>query len=82
MPPSTTILPTLRKRDAAYDNLKYWIIVKGCSTQPGATHYLGPGGWAVSLFSFPCLEAGSVTAIAIATSHAVHWPKKIKFWKF
>ena len=40
-------LPLKEKRDAAYDYLKYWITEKGCSTWPGATHYLGPGGWAV-----------------------------------
>ena len=35
--------PTLRKRDAANDYLKYLITVKGCSTSPGATLYLGSG---------------------------------------
>ena len=42
--------PTLRKRDAAYNYLKYWITVKGCSSLPGAAHYLGPGGWAKKVY--------------------------------
>ena len=29
--------------------------MKGCSTWPGATHYLGPGGWVVRVTSFPFL---------------------------
>ena len=35
--------------------LKYWITVKACSTYLGATHYLGPGGWAVRVTSFPLM---------------------------
>ena len=29
--------------------------MRGCSTLPGATHFLGPGGWAVRVTSFPLL---------------------------
>ena len=37
--PPPPFSPTLRRRDAAYDYVKYWITVKGWSTEPGATHY-------------------------------------------
>ena len=47
--PSTTI--SSEKGDAAY--LQQWMTVKGCYTSTGATHYLGPGGWAVRYAFFP-----------------------------
>ena len=33
--------------------VKYWITVKGCSTKPMSTHYLGPGGRAGRVSSLP-----------------------------
>ena len=42
----------LIEKDAApYDQLKYWVTVKGCSSYHGATRSLGPGGRAVRVKS-------------------------------
>ena len=50
--PSTAISSHLKeKRDAAVDYLKYWLTVNAALSYPSATHYLGPGGWAVKFNS-------------------------------
>ena len=45
-------LPNGNKRDSAYDYLKDWITVKGCSTEASATQYLGPGGRSAAVTSY------------------------------
>ena len=56
-PPMTTFSAHSIKRDAACIYPKRWIRVKCCSTYPGTTHYVGPGGRALRVTSFPfCSE--------------------------
>ena len=41
--------PTLKETDAAHDYLVCWKTVKGCFTNHGAIHHLGPAGRTVKL---------------------------------